>query len=104
MSDLSDIRVFLAVAKQRSFTAAARQLSMTAPSVTRAVGALSQAAIAEALEAGAAQAQRLLAGGLIAGAALHVQGGTRVVVPGNDAPLAAKHHVQAVRARETMDA
>ncbi|WP_429818141.1 LysR family transcriptional regulator [Ensifer sp. B1-9] len=40
MSDLSDIRVFLAVAKQRSFTAAARQLSMTAPSVTRAVSAL----------------------------------------------------------------
>ncbi|HVV41058.1 MAG TPA: UPF0280 family protein [Nitrobacter sp.] len=72
--------------------------------VTRAVGALSQAAIAEALEAGAAQAQRLLAVGLIAGAALHVQGGTRVVVPGNDAPLAAKRHVQAMRARETMDA
>lgn len=71
--------------------------------VTRAVGALSQADIAEALEAGAAQAQRLLAAGLIVGAALHVQGGTRVVVS-NDAPLAARRSVQAVRARETMDA
>lgn len=40
MSDLNDIRVFLAVAEQRSFVAAARQLSMTAPTVTRAVGAL----------------------------------------------------------------
>ena len=40
MSDLNTIRIFLAVAKQRSFVAAARQLSMTAPSVTRAVSAL----------------------------------------------------------------
>lgn len=40
MGDLSDIRVFLAVAQQRSFTAAARQLSMTPPTVTRAVSAL----------------------------------------------------------------
>ena len=72
--------------------------------VTRAVGALSQADIAEALNAGAAQAQRLLAAGLIVGAALHVQGETRVIAPDNDAPLAAKRHVQAVRARETMDA
>ncbi len=42
MGDLSDIRVFLAVAQQRSFTAAARQLSMTPPTVTRAVGALEE--------------------------------------------------------------
>ncbi|RVO26971.1 LysR family transcriptional regulator, partial [Sinorhizobium meliloti] len=42
MGDLSDIRVFLAVAQQRSFTAAARQLSMTPPTVTRAVSALEQ--------------------------------------------------------------
>jgi DNA-binding transcriptional LysR family regulator len=40
MSDLNDIRVFLAVAEHRSFVAAARHLSMTAPTVTRAVGAL----------------------------------------------------------------
>ncbi|MBP2233813.1 DNA-binding transcriptional LysR family regulator [Sinorhizobium kostiense] len=42
MGDLSDIRVFLAVAQQRSFTAAARQLSMTPPTVTRAVSALEE--------------------------------------------------------------
>ncbi|MHC2354453.1 DNA-binding transcriptional LysR family regulator [Sinorhizobium meliloti] len=42
MGDLSDIRVFLAVAQQRSFTAAARQLSMTPPTLTRAVSALEQ--------------------------------------------------------------
>ncbi len=40
MSDLTTIRIFLAVARQRSFVAAARQLSMTAPTVTRAVSAL----------------------------------------------------------------
>ncbi|WP_420962914.1 LysR substrate-binding domain-containing protein [Brucella sp. IR073] len=42
MTDLNDIRVFLAVARQGSFVAAARQLSMTAPSVTRAVSSLEQ--------------------------------------------------------------
>jgi len=42
MTDLNDIRVFLTVAKQRSFVAAARQLSMTAPTVTRAVSALEE--------------------------------------------------------------
>lgn len=42
MNDLNDIRVFLTVAKQRSFVAAARQLSMTAPTVTRAIGALEE--------------------------------------------------------------
>ena len=42
MSDLNDIRVFLAVARERSFVAAARQLGLTAPSVTRAVGALEE--------------------------------------------------------------
>ncbi|GGA87664.1 LysR family transcriptional regulator [Brucella endophytica] len=42
MNDLNDIRVFLAVARQGSFVAAARQLSMTAPTVTRAVSALEQ--------------------------------------------------------------
>ncbi|MCF3640197.1 LysR family transcriptional regulator [Rhizobium sp. TRM95111] len=42
MSDLNDIRVFLAVAEQRSFVGAARQLAMTPPSVTRAVGALEE--------------------------------------------------------------
>jgi DNA-binding transcriptional LysR family regulator len=40
MNELNDMRVFLAVAKERSFVAAARELSMTAPTVTRAVGAL----------------------------------------------------------------
>lgn len=40
MRDLSDIRVFLHVAELGSFAAAARALSMTAPSVTRAVSAL----------------------------------------------------------------
>lgn len=42
MSDLQDIRAFLAVAEFHSFVAAARHLSMTAPSVTRAVGALEE--------------------------------------------------------------
>ncbi|PYE90472.1 LysR family transcriptional regulator [Phyllobacterium leguminum] len=42
MNDLNDIRVFLTVAKQGSFVAAARQLSMTAPTVTRAVGGLEE--------------------------------------------------------------
>ncbi|WP_118134592.1 LysR family transcriptional regulator [Oceanicella sp. SM1341] len=40
MGDLEAIRVFLAVAEQRSFVAAARHLMMTPPSVTRTVGAL----------------------------------------------------------------
>ena len=40
MKDLNDIRVFLSVAELGSFAAAARTLAMTAPSVTRAVGAL----------------------------------------------------------------
>ncbi len=40
MGDLEAIRVFLAVAAQRSFVAAARQLAMTPPSVTRTVSAL----------------------------------------------------------------
>ncbi|PTW55688.1 DNA-binding transcriptional LysR family regulator [Breoghania corrubedonensis] len=40
MIDLDHIRIFLAVAEQRSFVAAARQLSMTAPTVTRAVSSL----------------------------------------------------------------
>ena len=42
MGNLNDIRVFLAVAEHRSFVAAARQLSMTGPTVTRAVGALEE--------------------------------------------------------------
>ena len=42
MSEFNDIRVFLAVAEQRSFVAAARQLSMTAPTVTRAINALEE--------------------------------------------------------------
>lgn len=42
MIDLDHIRVFLAVAEQRSFVAAARRLSMTAPTVTRAVSALEE--------------------------------------------------------------
>ena len=42
MKDLNDIRVFLNVAELGSFAAAARVLSMTAPSVTRAVGALEE--------------------------------------------------------------
>ena len=40
MSDFNEIRAFLAVAQHHSFIAAARQLAMTAPSVTRAVSAL----------------------------------------------------------------
>lgn len=40
MSEVEELRVFLAVAAQRSFVAAARVLMMTPPSVTRAVGAL----------------------------------------------------------------
>ena len=42
MPDLIDIRIFLEVARQRSFVAAARQLSLTPPTVTRAVGALEE--------------------------------------------------------------
>jgi DNA-binding transcriptional LysR family regulator len=42
MQDLSDIRIFLEVARQRSFVAAARQLSLTPPTVTRAVGSLEE--------------------------------------------------------------
>lgn len=42
MKDLNDIRVFLNVAELGSFAAAARVLSMTAPSVTRAVSALEE--------------------------------------------------------------
>lgn len=42
MIDLDHIRIFLAVAEHRSFVAAARQLSMTAPTVTRAVSALEE--------------------------------------------------------------
>jgi DNA-binding transcriptional LysR family regulator len=42
MQDLTDIRIFLEVARQRSFVAAARQLSLTPPTVTRAVGALEE--------------------------------------------------------------
>lgn len=40
MSGIDDIRIFLSVAKERSFVGAARELSLTAPTVTRAVGAL----------------------------------------------------------------
>lgn len=40
MNNLDDIRVFLAVAEHQSFVGAARSLSMTPPSVTRAIGAL----------------------------------------------------------------
>jgi DNA-binding transcriptional LysR family regulator len=40
MSEVEELKVFLAVATQRSFVAAARVLMMTPPSVTRAVGAL----------------------------------------------------------------
>ena len=42
MNEFSQIRAFLAVAEHHSFVAAARQLAMTAPSVTRAVGALEE--------------------------------------------------------------
>lgn len=40
MGELETLRVFLAVAKQRSFAAAGRQLAMTPASVTRAVATL----------------------------------------------------------------
>jgi DNA-binding transcriptional LysR family regulator len=42
MGELESLRVFLAVAEQRSFAKAARQLSMTPTSVTRAVAALEE--------------------------------------------------------------
>ncbi|WP_180901620.1 LysR family transcriptional regulator [Martelella soudanensis] len=42
MKALNDIRVFLSVAELGSFAAASRALAMTAPSVTRAVGALEE--------------------------------------------------------------
>lgn len=47
--------------------------------VTRSVGALAYIDILDALESGAASARRLVAAGLINGAALHLQGETRVV-------------------------
>lgn len=40
MSDIADLRIFLAVAAQRSFAGAARSLSLTPAAVTRAVAAL----------------------------------------------------------------
>ena len=40
MGELEAIRIFLAVAEQRSFSAAARQLAMTPASVTRTISAL----------------------------------------------------------------
>ncbi|MCY0093463.1 LysR family transcriptional regulator [Hoeflea ulvae] len=42
MNEFSQIKAFLAVAELHSFVAAARQLAMTAPSVTRAVSALEE--------------------------------------------------------------
>jgi DNA-binding transcriptional LysR family regulator len=42
MGDLESIKVFLAVAEQRSFVAAARTLGMTPPSVTRSLNALEE--------------------------------------------------------------
>jgi hypothetical protein len=49
--------------------------------VTVAVGPLAPAQVAEALTAGAARAERMLAAGLIHGAALGLQGEVRVVGP-----------------------
>jgi DNA-binding transcriptional LysR family regulator len=43
VQDLTDIRIFLEVARQRSFVSAARHLSLTPPTVTRAVNALEAA-------------------------------------------------------------
>ncbi|MBW4021980.1 MAG: LysR family transcriptional regulator [Proteobacteria bacterium] len=42
MGELESIRTFVAVAEQRSFTAAARQLGMTPASVTRTISALEE--------------------------------------------------------------
>jgi DNA-binding transcriptional LysR family regulator len=42
MSEVEELKVFLAVAANRSFVAAARGLAMTPPSVTRAVSALEE--------------------------------------------------------------
>jgi len=42
MGEIESIRTFLAVAEQRSFTAAARQLATTPASVTRAIAALEE--------------------------------------------------------------
>ena len=42
MGELESIRTFLAVAEQRSFSAAARQLNMTPASVTRTISALEE--------------------------------------------------------------
>ncbi|MEI2386160.1 LysR substrate-binding domain-containing protein [Breoghania sp. JC706] len=43
MIDFEQVRIFLEVAEQRSFAAAARRLAMTPPTVTRAVGRLEEA-------------------------------------------------------------
>ena len=64
--------------------------------VTRAVGALSESDIEQALEAGADCARRLLAAGLIEGAALRLRRET--VVVGTRGPRAAPRHEDLIQA------
>jgi hypothetical protein len=64
--------------------------------VTHAVGALSESDIERALEAGADCARRLLAAGLIAGAALRLKG--EIVTVGTRDPRAARRHEDLIQA------
>lgn len=64
--------------------------------VTREVGALSESEVEQALEAGADCARRLLAAGLIEGAALRLKGETIVV--GTRGPRAVQRHEDLIRA------
>ena len=64
--------------------------------VTREVGALSESEIERALEAGADCARRLLAAGLIEGAALRLKGETLLV--GTRGPRAVRRHEELIQA------
>ena len=64
--------------------------------VTREVGALSESEIEQALEAGADCARRLLASGLIEGAALRLKGKTLLV--GTRGPRAVRRHEELIQA------
>jgi ApbE superfamily uncharacterized protein (UPF0280 family) len=69
--------------------------------VTRDVGRLAPGEIATALDAGACTARRLLADGLIAGAALHLQGETLTVALGAADPPAPRRVPAAASLLET---
>jgi hypothetical protein len=64
--------------------------------VTRAVGALSKSEIEQALQAGAECARRLLAAGLIEGAALRLERETLLV--GTRDPRAVRRHEELIQA------